>query len=158
VRDPVPVIAALTLRGSIDLVERHARGALRATDHKTGRARTKEGVVVAGGQALQPLLYALACERLLDEPVEAGRLYYCTADGGYQERVVPLDEHGRATVATVVEIVGRGLADGFPPAAPAARACEWCDYRPVCGPYEETRTARKPREKLADLAKLRSLP
>jgi RecB family exonuclease len=158
VPDAVPVAGALQLRGSIDLVERHARGALRATDHKTGKARAKEGVVVGGGQVLQPLLYALACERLLDEPVEAGRLYYCTADGGYQERVVPLDAASRATAATVAEVVGRALADGFLPAAPSPRACEWCDYRPVCGPYEESRTTRKPPERLADLIRLRRLP
>ena len=35
--------------------------------------------------------------------------------------------------------------EGFLPAAPAKGACRWCDYRPVCGPYEEMRvTARKP--------------
>ncbi len=158
VPDAVPVVGALQLRGSIDLVERHDRGVLRATDHKTGKVRAKDGVVVAGGQVLQPLLYALACERLLNEPVESGRLYYCTADGGYQERVVPLDDSSRATAATVTEIVGRALADGFLPAAPAARACEWCDYKPVCGPYEEIRTARKPADKLAELFRLRSLP
>jgi len=158
VPDAVPVVGDLRLRGAIDLVERHVRGSLRATDHKTGKARAKEGVVVAGGEVLQPVLYALACERLLAEPVEAGRLYYCTADGGYQERVVALDDESRAGAARVAEIIGRALADGFFPAAPAPRACEWCDYRQVCGPYEEVRTARKPPERLADLTGLRSLP
>ena len=33
----------------------------------------------------------------------------------------------------------------------------WCDYRPVCGPYEESRTARKPADRLADLRVLREL-
>jgi RecB family exonuclease len=157
-RDAVPVAGELRLRGAIDLVERHVGGTLRATDHKTGKARAKAGVVVGGGEVLQPVLYALACERLLPAPVEAGRLYYCTADGGYEERVVPLDAESRASAATVAEIVGGALATGFLPAAPARGACDWCDYRLVCGPYEETRVARKPPERLADLARLRALP
>jgi RecB family exonuclease len=155
---PVPVAGNLQLRGAIDLVERHVRGTLRATDHKTGKVRAKEGVVVGGGEILQPVLYALACERLLPEPVEAGRLYYCTATGGYQERVVPVDERSRGAAREVAAIVERALADGFLPAAPAARACVYCDYRSVCGPYEEIRTKRKPPERLADLARLRGLP
>src|SRR2546430_1524328 len=157
VGDPVRVLGDLTLRGSIDLVERHARGAVRATDHKTGKARAADGVVIGGGQVLQPVLYALALERLLSEPVEGGRLYYCTADGGFQERVVPLDSESRASARTVLDVVGRALADGFLPAAPVAGACRWCDYRPACGPHAEPPVTRKPPERLADLARLRAL-
>ena len=146
------------MRGSIDLVERHPDGTLRATDHKTGKTRPKSGVVVAGGTVLQPLLYALACEQLLDEPVEAGRLYYCTADGGYEERVVPLDDGTRRIAADVVAIVGGALATGFLPALPMKDACRFCDYRPVCGPHEEARTKRKPLDRIADLTRLRSMP
>ena len=90
-------------------------------------------------------------------PVDAGRLYYCTADGGFEERVVPLDADSRAAAEEVVQTVARALRDGFLPAAPDKGACRWCDYRPVCGPNEEVRTARKPTTRLADLAFLRSL-
>src|SRR5579862_892131 len=134
VPDPVAIANGLRMRGSIDLVERHPQGTLRATDHKTGKTRPKSGVIVAGGTVLQPLLYALACEQLLDEPVDAGRLYYCTADGGYEERVVPLDDGTRRTAADVVAIVGSALAAGFLPALPMKGACRFCDYRQVCGP------------------------
>ena len=42
------------------------------------------------------MLYALAAERLFaDAKVASGRLYYCTAAGGYEERVVPLDGAAR---------------------------------------------------------------
>jgi hypothetical protein len=155
---PITVAGALQLRGAIDLVERHPRGALRVTDHKTGKARAARGVVIGGGEVLQPLLYALACEQLLPEPVEAGRLYYCTGVGGYEERVVPLDAAGRAAASAVVEVVDRALRDGFLPAAPVARGCTYCDYRPVCGPYEEIRLRRKPPERLRELARLRDMP
>ena len=33
-------------------------------------------------------------------------------------------------------------------AAPAERACTWCDFRPVCGPREEERITRKAADRL----------
>jgi RecB family exonuclease len=158
VPDPVPVVGELKLRGSIDLVERHITGKLRATDHKTGKARAKDGVVIGGGQHLQPVLYALACETLLGDPVESGRLYYCTADGNYEERVVMLDDFARGYAGIMTETVGRALEDGFLPAAPAHDACVWCDYLAVCGPNEERRVRVKPQDRLVALKGLRELP
>ncbi|HXU37394.1 MAG TPA: PD-(D/E)XK nuclease family protein [Blastocatellia bacterium] len=149
---------SLALRGSIDLVERHVSGKLRATDHKTGKARASDGVVVGGGKYLQPVLYALACERLLEGSVEAGRLYYCTSDGGFTAVEVPLTEISRAEGGDVAHIIGRALEEGFLPAAPEKGACDWCDYRAVCGPLEYIRTSRKPGAALYDLKRLRELP
>ncbi len=166
-RDPrstseaVALDCGIQLRGSIDLVERASGGPrerLRVTDHKTGKERVKPGAVVDGGRALQPVLYALAAEKLFPEAsVESGRLYYCTATGGFEEREVPLDATARASVETLSEVVGGALDEAFLPAAPAKGACRWCDYVEVCGPYEELRTGRKPEERLAPLAKLREL-
>lgn len=155
--DPVPLDVGLRLRGSIDLVERSEDGRLRVTDHKTGRVRADDGVVIGKGEVLQPILYALAAKELLDAPVEAGRLYYCTSAGAFTERVVPLDATARGAAVTVADVVGRALAGGFLPAAPRDGACRFCDYRPVCGPYEEIRVKRKQRDRLADLARLREL-
>lgn len=155
---PVTVMGSVQLRGSIDLVERRGDGVLRATDHKTGKARAPEGTVIGGGRILQPALYALVAEALLDAPVESGRLYYCTADGDFTERVIELDETTRAHVATALGVISRALEQGFLPAAPVKDACLWCDYRSVCGPNEEHRTGRKPRERMADLQRLRELP
>ncbi|HSO75042.1 MAG TPA: PD-(D/E)XK nuclease family protein, partial [Blastocatellia bacterium] len=158
VPEPVPVAGDLRVRGSIDLVERHVSGKLRATDHKTGKARAKDGVVIGGGQHLQPVLYALACEKLLDGPVESGRLYYCTAAGNYEERVVMLDEFARGYAGIMVDTVGQALAEGFLPAAPDRDACVWCDFLAVCGPNEERRVKGKPRDRLVQLKTLRELP
>ena len=36
--------------------------------------------------------------------------------------------------------------------------CERCDYRVVCGPYEELRSARKPQGNLEPLLAVRALP
>lgn len=149
---------SLQLRGSIDLVERHATGRLRATDHKTGKARAQDGVVVGGGEHLQPVLYALACERLLEGQVEGGRLYYCTSTGEFKSVEVPLDPFSRAAAGDVAHIISRALEEGFLPAAPDKGACDWCDYRAVCGPLEYIRTSRKPGAALYDLKRLRELP
>lgn len=157
--DPVPVLdGLLKLRGSIDLVERHVSGKLRATDHKTGRVRADKGVIVGGGKHLQPVLYALACEELLNEPVESGRLYYCTLDGNYEHRDVPLDDFARGTAGIAVGIIGQALEQGFLPAAPEKDACRWCDYRLVCGPLEERRVQLKPGDRIWDLKRLREMP
>lgn len=160
VPDPIPIIGEgeLKLRGSIDLVERHSSGKLRATDHKTGKARAKSGVIIGGGQHLQPVLYALACEKLLEAPVESGRLYYCTSDGNYEERVVMLDEFARGYAGMMTDAVSNALEEGFLPAAPARDACVWCDYLAVCGPHEERRVRVKPQQRLVELKGLRELP
>lgn len=156
-RDPVRVLDGALLRGSIDLVERRADGVLRVTDHKTGKARVPENAIVGGGQTLQPVLYALAAEGLLTGPVASGRLYYCTADGAFTERDIPLDDQARSSARKVIEVISRALETGFLPAAPAKDACRWCDYRPVCGSQEEFRTARKPQDRLDDLRTLRDI-
>ncbi|HYJ33700.1 MAG TPA: PD-(D/E)XK nuclease family protein [Candidatus Binatia bacterium] len=158
VPDPVTILDGVRLRGSVDLVERRADGALRVTDHKTGKARVDAGAVVWGGRTLQPLLYALAVEELLQGRVLSGRLYYCTSDGGFEERDIPLNEDHRAAAGVAIGVIGTALEQGFLPAAPRPDACRWCDYRPVCGPNEEVRTARKTRERLEDLERLRDMP
>ncbi|HZJ46644.1 MAG TPA: PD-(D/E)XK nuclease family protein [Pyrinomonadaceae bacterium] len=158
IKEPVEVIGDLKLRGSIDLVEQAANGNYRVTDHKTGKARAAKGTVVGGGKYLQPLLYALACNKLLSMRVESGRLYYCTADGGYEERVVSLNDENIQVITTVLIAVRQALADGFLPAAPEDGACAWCDFLAVCGGLEEIRTRRKPADKLVQLKVVRGLP
>jgi len=154
--EPAILDSGLQLRGSIDLVERDGSGALCATDHKTGKARAKVGLVIGGGEVLQPVFYALALEKVLPgEPVEGGSLYYCTTTGAYTRVPVPLDEVARHAASLVADTVGRALTAGFLPAAPAPGACKFCDFQKVCGPYEERRVLRKPEAALASLHTLR---
>lgn len=157
---PLSLACGLTLRGSIDLVEKNVDGSLRATDYKTGKVRAKPGAtMVDGGRLLQPLLYALALEKLFPEAkIEAGRLYYCTSAGGFEQVLIPLGDEARRAAAVVAEVIGKALTEGFLPAAPEPGACDYCDYRVVCGPYEEMRTARKSPERLTALRVLRRLP
>jgi len=155
--DAVEIMGGLKLRGSIDMVERQGRNRFRVTDHKTGKARAEKETIVGGGKYLQPLLYALASRNLLKGQVESGRLYYCTADGGYEERVIPLDDDNTRKLSSVLTTISEGLADGFLPAAPDKDACTWCDFLAVCGRFEESRTRNKPSDRLVQLRAMREL-
>ncbi|MGH8010897.1 MAG: PD-(D/E)XK nuclease family protein, partial [Candidatus Binataceae bacterium] len=205
---PIELEQGIRLRGSIDLIERSPEGRLRVTDHKTGRVRAVESLMIGGGKTLQPVLYGLAAQRVLGEPFEAGRLYYCTAAGGYEERVVQFKQNGRALLGdgeiaeleqralevwrkcnreraderamrhqatewirenvlestageaagTFARVLGAALEEGFLPAAPADGECRFCDYRRVCGPYEEERLKHKPQWRYKSLSLLRLVP
>ena len=157
--DPVLVDGRFLLRGAIDLVERHTpTGALRVTDHKTGRARWPDTTIVGQGEALQPVLYSLALEQATGETVYGGRLWFCTAAGEFKVVDVPLTGTTRRIGLEVLEIIDRGIEHGKLAAYPKKGACEWCDFQAVCGRYEESRTGRKAPEKFMDLLELRSRP
>jgi hypothetical protein len=150
----------IQLRGSIDLVERHRSGLMRVTDHKTGKFDGNPGQIIAGGTSLQPLLYALAAEKMFagDGVISCGRLYFCTSRGGFAALEVSLDDQARAAAVEVAETVGDAVAQAFLPAYPAEGECARCDYQAVCGPHEERRIARKPAGNLEPLIKLRGAP
>lgn len=153
------ILDGLRLRGSIDLIEKHrTRNVLRVTDHKTGKAPDPLPVSVAGGEVLQPLLYGLTVECLLGQEVESGVLFYCTQRGGYASASIPLDEKGRMRIREVIASIDEAVEKGFLPAAPNKDACSRCDYRMVCGPYEERRVKLKPADRLEALQKLRCQP
>lgn len=141
--DEVALTEGVRLRGSIDLVEKHVRsGLLRVTDHKTGRAPEKIPAYTGGGRVLQPMLYALAAENLLKSNVESGRLFYATQRGGYQQIGIAVSPRSRAFLAKLLQNIDGSIEGGFLPPIPEKDACAICDYRPVCGPYEEYRAAR----------------
>ena len=149
--------AGCSLRGSIDLIERHRGGSVRVTDHKTGKVRANHGVVVGGGKVLQPVLYALAAEKLLAQRVEAGRLILlhfrrrlrgsrCRTRHASCKTATerPTNKTARDVAGEVVKIIGGALATHFFPPLRTKGECNWCDYRMVCGPHEELRAGRKP--------------
>jgi ATP-dependent helicase/nuclease subunit B len=159
IREEVTLEGGWRLRGIVDLVEqRRDASGLRVTDHKTGMARTAAGVVVGKGEALQPVLYGLAVEKILGQPVTESRLSYCTRAGGFSERVVPMTEPARRRGLEVLELIDRAIGRGFLPPAPRDKACAVCDFRAVCGPLEEQRIGHKDAKALGDLSLLRSWP
>ncbi|WP_079543011.1 PD-(D/E)XK nuclease family protein [Bradyrhizobium lablabi] len=156
-RGAIHLESGVQLRGSIDLVEQHPTGIARVTDHKTGAMDSTPNQLIGGGKSLQPLFYALAAEKLLAgrSQVRSGRLYFCTSIGGFSEHVVTLNDEARAAAVQVVETIDAAVTAPFLPAAPDQRECEYCSYRPVCGPYEERRVTRKSQQRLEQLFALR---
>ncbi len=155
---PILVDGRFLLHGSVDLIERHAvTRTLRVTDHKTGRNRSNDQLIVDGGKVLQPVLYSVAVAQGLGEAVSSGRLYYCTTAGGFGERDIEINDYTRRQGLDVLTIVDRAVEQAFLPAAPSERACTWCDFRAACGPREEERVSHKAKDRLGDLAALRSM-
>jgi CRISPR/Cas system-associated exonuclease Cas4 (RecB family) len=102
----------------------------------------------------------MAVETALDAAVSHGRLFYCTANGGFHEHGIPLDERTRGLGLEVLQVIDRAIESGFLAPTPTEDACSRCDFRPVCGPGVFRRIVRKPQDPatLADLAAIRSRP
>lgn len=148
----------ITLQGKIDVIEQRGES-LRVSDYKTGKAPETIPRWVGGGQHLQPLLYALAAEHELKAHIDCGRLVYATQRGGYTTVQIPLDDRARQFVAKLLADIDYMIASGFLPPVPAKDACEICDYRIVCGPYEERRLLKKDKrdERLDALVEIRGM-
>ncbi len=162
-RDGTPkeavILDGMRLRGIVDLVEMHpSHRVLRITDHKTGKAREPAPQSVGHGETLQPLLYSLAAQELLGVPVVGGRLHYCTQRGNFRIHRIRLDQEGRDRIGAVLETIDQAVGEGFLPAAPREESCAACDFRAVCGPYEELRAGLKERRPLEPLLQLRKHP
>jgi RecB family exonuclease len=154
--DPVACAEGVLLRGSIDLVERHPSGVLRVTDHKTGAPPSPAPLCVGGGEALQPVLYAIAAEKLLQERVALGRYFYATLRANYRALPIPVNDANRRRVEQVLQVIDGAVDKGAFPAAPKKDACARCEYLPLCGPYEEERAGRKAQAELRALKELRT--
>ena len=158
IADPVVLPDGYLLHGIVDLIEeRVGDGGLRVTDHKTGRDWAPSPLVVGGGEVLQPTLYGMAVEIALGRPVAEGRLSYCTAAGRFAERPVELNAVARTNADAVLRVIDAHIGAAALVPAPKPDACARCDFREVCGPYEELRIARKPQDRLAQLYSLRDL-
>ncbi len=152
-------VLGVQLVGRIDLVEEHRdRGTLRVTDHKTGKPPAERPAFVGKGRVLQPVLYAAALAETMKRTVEMGRLSYATQRGGYQETEIRFTDTARHHATEAMRIIDESIEKGFLPAAPDQGACEYCDYRVVCGPYEEKRVLRKQTDQLIPLFALRAMP
>jgi RecB family exonuclease len=133
--DPEPIEIPLgdgrTLRvsGKIDRIDRREDG-LVLRDYKTGKAPKDDGRVFRGGRQLQIPFYVLAAERLYpQERVVEAFLDY--VDGGRQVAFDPAAARGepfRTVLRSLVDLIAGGVFVQEP------AACDWCDFKVVCGP------------------------
>jgi CRISPR/Cas system-associated exonuclease Cas4 (RecB family) len=118
-------------------------------DHKTGTPKEKI-TTIGKGEVLQPLLYALV------EGAGKGQLYFATLRGNYQRVEIPVHDEARRHAEIVLTNIDEAIDAGEFQAYPRLDACEFCEYTPVCGPYEEERAGRKP--KLHRVEEIRKIP
>jgi len=153
---PVLLGFGLPLRGVIDAIEQSG-DQLRATDYKTGTP-PEPNAVVGGGRHLQPTLYSLVLEQLFPQrQVSGGNAFYCTTKGQFSRNEVALAEPSRNAATAVHLTIDAAFQEGFFPAAPAEKACDFCEFRSICGPYERERVERKDAVRLEPLLRLRAL-
>ncbi|MCI0718054.1 MAG: hypothetical protein L0338_03600, partial [Acidobacteria bacterium] len=82
----------------------------------------------------------------------------CTAAGGFAERIASMGAQTRHRAEEVLKIIESAVERPFFPPAPREKACGWCDFQVVCGPYEEIRVTTKDQKSLSELMRLRELP
>jgi hypothetical protein len=120
----------LRVSGKIDRIDRRPDGTLVLRDYKTGRAPRDDGGLFRGGRQLQIPFYILAAARIFPEtPVVEAFLDY--VDGGRQVGLDPALVHSdsfRALLRGLVDAIGKGVFVQEP------TACDWCDFKVVCGP------------------------
>ena len=132
-------VGDVTVRGTVDRVERTASGSLRLVDLKTGRSAIS---AAAAGEHPQLMLYQLAVARgaLADAVPEAGAadpagavlLYVGSDTVKASVRDQPaMDPAMQAAAEEMVQTVGRGMSGERFPARPGT-ACRFCGVRSSC--------------------------
>jgi ATP-dependent helicase/DNAse subunit B len=149
------------LEGFMDRVDLSPDGKkLRVLDYKTGSKEGFKKDSVKEGTKIQMPLYLWACRTLYPGVVPEKAVYeFLTTKGDYGSVGFDATEWTRvetpltALLTTACEAVDQGL---FPA---AAKACDRCDYRTLCGPGAEKRGERKRQDKrVVDYFKLEELP
>src|SRR6266540_729471 len=152
--DPVAIEVgsrgSFLLRGSIDRVDEAADGTFHVWDYKTGSAWSiREGTGLRGGRQIQPVLYAMAFETLLDRAGRPGSVsksgyFFPGRKGEGQRMLAPLD---RGQTREVLRRLFDLLAAGMFPHALSPEDCKFCVFEAICGGAKAA--SARAREKLA---------
>ena len=150
VAEPVTIDGRFRLRGSVDLVESQRRigGAARhrsqdrqepndAADGDRRRRHAAAGALRHGGR------------EDARQPGRGGRLFYCTAAGGFTEHAVPLNEANRRAGLEALEIIDRAIELGFLPPAPGRARLHLVRLPGGLRPGRGAARARKPADSSA---------
>lgn len=155
--DPVEIPAGpgvLLLRGLIDRVDEAQDGSFHVWDYKTGGSwGIREGRGLRGGRQIQPALYAMAFEALLERAGRGGRVsqtgYLLPGRKGEGQRITTPVDRGQTR-----EVLGRLfdlVAAGMFPHALSAEDCKNCDFESICGgPERASKRAKRKLERSGD--------
>jgi ATP-dependent helicase/nuclease subunit B len=139
------------LRGQIDRIDEAEKGLFEVWDYKTGGMfGIVEGRGLRGGRQIQPALYASAVEKLLERCGEKGKVsrsgYFFPSAKGRGRRIA--EDRDPDELSRVLNVLFDLLRDGAFPHAADPDACEYCEFRVVCGDVK--RAAEQSTEKIAD--------
>jgi RecB family exonuclease len=148
----------VTFRGKMDRLDvARAARRVRVIDYKTGKLFEKDAQF-RGGRELQLALYNRAAGALFPgHEVAEAVYYYSTGTGEYKRKAcAATPEVAETLTAVLTTLDGLAVAGVFPP---VADSCRFCDFQTVCGPFRETRAARKAGDpRLASFRRLREIP
>ena len=94
-----------------------------ASSTTTGRFPDRPPQCIGNGEALQPVLYALAAEAMGNTVPEVSILSYATLRGGYKSAPIPIGFDARERVRRVLGVIDKWIDQGFLPAAPKRGGC-----------------------------------
>lgn len=121
----------IRLRGAIDRVDRLRGGGLRIVDYKTGGfSRYRERKPFAGGRRIQHVLYTLAAEQLLGEPVEVMEYHFPTRKG--QMRRISYGDEALERGAHVLRTLLEMASSGHFVTTEERKDCAFCEFGAVC--------------------------
>lgn len=120
----------IRVRGAIDRVDR-VPGGLRIIDYKTGGfAKYRVRRPFNGGRRIQHVLYTLAAEQILGEPVAAMEYQFPTRKG--QMRRFVYGSHALARGSRVLDALLEMAAAGHFVATEECKDCSYCDFARIC--------------------------
>jgi RecB family exonuclease len=138
--DPVPMRLSdevqFRLQGTIDRIDRGPNGAYTIWDYKTGSTyEFEEYDLFSGGKKLQWALYAHALAEITDEPVNRSGYFFPTAKT-YGQRMTQ-EMPGSEEINHFLEPLFKMVERGYFLQAASEDHCQYCDYREICGDYDQ---------------------
>jgi len=143
--EPITIETAaglISLRGSVDRVDKKSDGSVIVSDYKTGSGRLyTDKDPLDGGEHLQLPIYHLAASRALDVESEIGYAKYWMLKPGEKHKNVTIDGNLRDRVDQILSVfaesISAGLFPGKPGEAvtfpkPTCKACTWCEFDRIC--------------------------
>ena len=149
----------MRLRGSIDLIERHAtRNAFALPITRPARRRKTGRSTSAAVRFFSRCCTRSRPKHYWANPWNQAGCFTALSAATSRLSKFRSTRKDADVCAAYFDTIDNSIAEGFLPAAPQTGACAMCDYTAVCGPYEESRVKRKQSDRLDSLIEIRHSP